>query len=115
MVQGQNGRDHRAASGLERGIALAMAEAGCHLVIADVDAEGLNRVRDEIERMGRECLVRRVDVSNRQDLEDLTEDSLAWRGDVNLLVNNAGVAVGGELDLIPLVDLDWIVGVNLMG
>ncbi|MGQ9536707.1 MAG: SDR family NAD(P)-dependent oxidoreductase [Actinomycetota bacterium] len=104
-----------AASGLGRGIALALAEAGCHLVIADVDAEGLDRVRDEIERMGRECLARRVDVSSRQDLEDLTEDSLAWRGGVDLLVNNAGVAVSGELDVIPVEDIEWIIGVNLMG
>ncbi|MGQ9757539.1 MAG: SDR family NAD(P)-dependent oxidoreductase [Actinomycetota bacterium] len=104
-----------AASGLGRGIALALAEAGCHLVIADVDAEGLDRARDEIERMGRECLARRVDVSSRQDLEDLTEDSLAWRGGVDLLVNNAGVAVSGELDVIPVEDIEWIIGVNLMG
>lgn len=104
-----------AASGLGRGIALALAEAECHLVIADIDAEGLDRVRRDIEEMGRDCLARRVDVSSRRDMECFANESWAWKGGVDLLVNNAGVAVSGELDLIPPEDLEWIVGVNLMG
>lgn len=104
-----------AASGLGRGIAVALAEAGCHLVLADVDAEGLGAVRTEIEGKGRDCLALGVDVSDRRAMEDLAREALAWKGGVDVLMNNAGVAVAGELDVIPVEDIEWIVGVNLMG
>lgn len=104
-----------AASGLGRGIALALADAGCHLVVADIDDRRLDAVRAEVEGKGRDCLARRVDVSVRREMEDLAEVALGWKGQVDILVNNAGVGGSGELDVIPVEDIEWIVGVNLMG
>ncbi|MBC7247321.1 MAG: SDR family NAD(P)-dependent oxidoreductase [Actinobacteria bacterium] len=104
-----------AASGLGRGIALSCVRAGCDLVAVDIDTEGLRGLAAEVEGMGGSCLAREADVSRRDQVEELAREVILLKGGVDLLVNNAGVAVGGELDLIPPEDLDWIVGVNLMG
>ncbi len=104
-----------AASGLGRGIALALARAGCDLVAVDVDAEGLERVRGEVGALGAECVTETVDVSVRSRMEELANKLNSLPGGVDILVNNAGVAVSGELDVIPVEDIEWIVGVNLMG
>ncbi len=104
-----------AASGLGRGIALALARAGCDLAVVDVDGVGLERVRREVEGLGARCLALKADVSDRGRMETLPDQVITGLGGVEVLVNNAGVAVAGELDVIPVEDIEWIVGVNLMG
>ncbi len=104
-----------AASGLGRGTALAFARAGCDLVLADLDEAGLQETRSMIENIGGKCLVKRVDVSRRAEMEKFADEVLSEWGRVDVLVNNAGVGVGGELDTIPLDDIEWITGINLMG
>jgi short-subunit dehydrogenase len=104
-----------AASGLGRGIALALARAGCDLVLVDINEAGLRETASLAEGAGRKCLVKKVDVSARTQMEKLAEEVLSEWGRVDVLVNNAGVGVGGELVNIPLDDIEWITGINLMG
>ena len=104
-----------AASGLGRGIALNFARAGCDMVLVDLDEGGLAETQSMVEGIGRKCLVRKVDVSSRAEMEVLADEVLSTWGRVDILVNNAGVGVGGELDTIPMDDIEWIIGINLMG
>jgi NAD(P)-dependent dehydrogenase (short-subunit alcohol dehydrogenase family) len=104
-----------AASGFGRGIALAFARAGADLVLADVDEDGLRETARMVGDMGGKTLARRVDVSRRAEMEDFAAEVLSGWGRVDVLVNNAGVGVGGELVNIPLDDIEWITGINLMG
>ncbi len=104
-----------AASGLGRALAIAFASEGAGLVLVDVNEVGLEETARTIRGLGSECWTRRADVSSLPDMEALAVDVLREPGRVDVLVNNAGVGVGGELKDIPLCDLDWIVGVNLKG
>lgn len=104
-----------AASGLGRGISLALARAGCDLVLVDVNEEGMRETAALAEGFGARCLVKRADVSSRAEMEKTAAEVLAEWGRVDVLVNNAGVAVGGELVNIPMDDIEWITGINLMG
>jgi NAD(P)-dependent dehydrogenase (short-subunit alcohol dehydrogenase family) len=104
-----------AASGLGRGIALAFAREGSDLVLVDIDEKGLVGTAAMVEDAGSRSLVKQVDVSNREEMENMAEEVLSDWGRVDILVNNAGVGVGGELDDIPLESVDWIVGINLLG
>jgi NAD(P)-dependent dehydrogenase (short-subunit alcohol dehydrogenase family) len=104
-----------AASGLGRGIALAFARAGSDLVLVDINREGLDETAAMVEKAGSRSLARRVDVSRREEMEAMAEDVLSEWGRVDILVNNAGVGVGGELVNVPLDDIEWITGINLMG
>lgn len=104
-----------AASGFGRGIAMAFARAGADLVLADINEEGLRETARIVEDLGRKVLTKRVDVSNRAEMEEFAGEVLSEWGRVDVLVNNAGVGVGGELVNIPLDDIEWITGINLMG
>jgi short-subunit dehydrogenase len=104
-----------AASGLGRGIALAFARAGSDLVLVDINKAGMAETAAMAEACGSRTLCRRADVSSREQMEAMAGDVLSEWGRVDILVNNAGVAVAGELANIPIEDIEWIVGINLMG
>lgn len=104
-----------AASGLGRGIALAFARAGSDLILADINEAGLAETAAMVEAAGSRCLTKRVNVSSREQMEAMAAEVLSEWGQVNILVNNAGVGCGGELVNIPIDDIEWIVGINLMG
>jgi short-subunit dehydrogenase len=104
-----------AASGIGRATALALAGAGADLVVCDLNEAGLAEVTAEIERRGRRTFARRVDVANREAMQTFAAEVHRERGALDVLVNNAGVAIGGGFLETPLPDWDWIVSINLMG
>jgi NAD(P)-dependent dehydrogenase (short-subunit alcohol dehydrogenase family) len=104
-----------AASGIGRATALAFAERGADLAICDLDAEGLARTEKDLRARGREVLARRVDVASAEQMASFA-DALHERVEaVDVLVNNAGVALGGGFLDTSLEDWDWIVSINLRG
>jgi NAD(P)-dependent dehydrogenase (short-subunit alcohol dehydrogenase family) len=100
-----------AGSGIGRETALLCARRGGDLVICDVNAEGLAATEEEARKLGRDVLARQVDVADREQMRAFAGEVDA----VDLLVNNAGVGLGGGLLDTPLEDWDWVVGINLMG
>jgi len=103
------------ASGLGRGIALAFAGAGCDLVLVDLNEERLQETCSMVEDTGAKCLTKKTDVSSRTGMEEMAGEVLSEWGRVDILINNAGVGVGGELVNIPMDTIEWITGINLMG
>ncbi|MBC7230977.1 MAG: SDR family NAD(P)-dependent oxidoreductase [Actinobacteria bacterium] len=104
-----------AASGIGKEMALAFARRGARLAVADIDEKGLLDLRGELERMGADVHHRVVDVSDPGQVESWCEEVYAEFGRVDVLCNNAGVAVGGLFEDVTLDDWRWIVGVNLWG
>ena len=104
-----------AASGIGRETALACARRGARMVICDVDEGGLAATADEVRRLGCAVTARRVDVADRDAMRAFADGVHAEVAAVDLLINNAGVAIGGEFLHTPLTDWDWIVSINLMG
>jgi len=104
-----------AGSGIGRATALECARRGASLLLCDIDEAGLGETRSEAEALGSEVLARRVDVSSAEEMRAFADDVHAGREAVDLLVNNAGVAVGGGFLETTLDDWDWILGVNLRG
>ncbi len=104
-----------AASGIGRATALELGRRGADLVICDVDESGLAETEQTIRAGGRDVLSRRVDVSRSEEMREFA-DAVHQRVEaVDLLVNNAGVALaGGFLDTTP-EDWDWILGINVRG
>lgn len=104
-----------AASGIGRALCEGLAARGCNLALVDLDEAGLAATQSDVERAGRRASVHRVDVSRQAEVEALPEAVLAAHGAAHLLVNNAGVSVGGAFEEVPVGDVEWLFGVNFWG
>lgn len=101
-----------AGSGIGRGLALALARRGCHLALADVNAVGLGETAAEAARHGVRISQHLLDVADRAAVAALPAEVLAIHGQVDLLFNNAGVAVGGLFSQVSEQDFDWLMEIN---
>ncbi len=104
-----------AASGLGRAFALELAARGARLFLGDVDEAGLAETAKLVTERGGTARTLLCDVSRLHDMKRLHADSTAWLSGVDLLINNAGVAVGGTVGEIPIEDWEWITGINQWG
>jgi NADP-dependent 3-hydroxy acid dehydrogenase YdfG len=96
-------------SGIGRATALAFAKAGASVAACDLDQARLDRLREDLG--DRAHLVRRVDVADRAQMAAFADAV----GTPDVVVNNAGVAIGGSFLDTSLDDWDWLLGVNLRG
>jgi short-subunit dehydrogenase len=103
-----------AASGIGAALAAGLAERGSHLVLLDRDAEGLARVAEDI---GRTCPVRIAtyvaDLADADTTRRIGATLAAAHPDTTLLINNAGVALGGTFDQVSAEQFDAVLAVNL--
>lgn len=104
-----------AGSGIGRATALALAARGARLVVCDVNEAGLTETADAIRRLGRDVLARRVDVARADEMRAFAEAVHAQVEAVDILMNNAGVGLGGGFLHTTLDDWNWIIGINLLG
>ena len=104
-----------AASGIGRATALGFAWEGADLVIADIDYDGLKNTADLIRALERRVLAVRTDLSDRDNVKDLCGNALKEFDRVDILINNAGVALYAEVADMDLSEWDWVMGVNLWG
>lgn len=105
-----------AGSGIGRALAVDAAGRGALLALSDVDEAGLAETV-ELAKAGGAAQVRsdRVDVADRAAMGAYARTVADHFGRVNVVVNNAGVALSGEAAEIEYDDFEWIVGVNLWG
>jgi short-subunit dehydrogenase len=105
-----------AASGIGRALALELAARGCDLALADRDEAGLQAVAVEIAKtQSQKVTVHRVDVSAPKEIEAFAEAATAAHPGLNILVNNAGVALLGQFNEIDQAQMDWLMNINFWG
>jgi NAD(P)-dependent dehydrogenase (short-subunit alcohol dehydrogenase family) len=104
-----------AASGIGRETALALARRGADLAICDVDETGLKEAATEIHQLGRRVVALPVDVASAEQVAAFADRCYAELGRVDLLVNNAGIGIGGSFVDVPLEEWKTILGINLQG
>ena len=102
-----------AGSGLGRAIAIECARRGMRLVLADIDREAASATGAMLG--GHDWLPVRCDVSRSDQVAEMADRAYQHFGNVNLLVNNAGVGAGGRLWNTTPDDWAWVLGVNVMG
>ena len=105
-----------AASGIGRESALAFARRGANLEICDLDAVGLEATAAAIRALGRGAVATYVvDVADAAQMEAFAKAVHARVPAVDILMNNAGVAMGGSFFDTSLADWRWILGINVLG
>jgi 3-oxoacyl-[acyl-carrier protein] reductase len=107
-----------ASRGIGRGVALALAGAGHHVVVNYVrDARAAAEVVAEVEALGGGAVAVRADISDADDRTRLVDEAYAAFGRIDLLVNNAGVAPRVRADVLEATEesFDHQIGTNLKG
>ena len=103
-----------ASRGIGKSIALALAGAGCHIAVNyRQQAAAAEEVRQAIEKLGQRAIVIQADVSVPREVELLVSQTESQLGEVEVLVNNAGIAQSKPVAEITLDDWQKILRVNL--
>ncbi|MCA6108250.1 SDR family NAD(P)-dependent oxidoreductase [Bradyrhizobium cenepequi] len=103
------------ASGIGLALGRAFAAAGMKVMLADIEAEALERAVGSLAEFGPNVRGTICDVADAASVEDAAGAAFDAFGNVHILCNNAGVAGGGGIDAISLESWRWVVDVNLMG
>lgn len=102
-----------AGSGIGRALAKALATRGCRLALSDVNEEGLAETAAAIERS--EVKTYRLDVGDRDAIYAHAAEVAKDFGQVNIIINNAGVALSASVREMTDADFEWIMNIDFWG
>lgn len=116
LLQGQKALVTGASSGIGRGIALALAEAGADVVVNYASGEDKARaVCNEIAQYGVRAIAVGADVSDEEQVQRMFARMLDEFGTIDILVNNAGLQQDAPFEQLTLKQWNKVIGVNLTG
>ena len=115
-VAGSNAVITGGASGIGKATALELVRRGAAgVALADVNDERLAEAKAEVEALGGRALTVHCDVSRDDDVERLRDEAFAAFDHVDVVMNNAGVAMLGPGEGLSMDEWDWILQINLIG
>jgi glucose 1-dehydrogenase len=116
ILAGQKALVTGANSGIGRGVAIALGQAGADVIVNYIDDDAAaNAVVDEIRKSGAEALAVKADVSQEADVSSLFTTMLARFGTIDILVSNAGLQRDSAFKDMTLKQWNTVLGVNLTG
>jgi NADP-dependent 3-hydroxy acid dehydrogenase YdfG len=104
-----------AGSGIGRALALGFADEGCHLAISDINGKTLEETEHLLKNKGVRVTSDILDVSDRAAMAAYPLSVVKKMGGVNIVVNNAGVAVLATVEEHTIEDYEWLMGINFWG
>lgn len=104
-----------AASGIGRALAIGLAGRGARLALSDIDEVGLAATAQMVSSTGSDVSTHRVDVADREQVFAWSNDVASRHGVINVLVNNAGVAMSAAVVDQRIEDFTWLMNINFWG
>lgn len=104
-----------AGSGIGQQLALLLAKEGCHLSLSDVNESGLAETVAQAKDLGVRVTSKKVDVANLEEMRAWAAETVQNHGSVNMIFNNAGVALGSTVEGASYDELEWIMNINFWG
>jgi len=104
-----------AGSGLGQEAARLFTVAGAQVVLADVDAAGLEATAAQVRAAGGDPLIRPTDVADRDAVEALADDAVRSRGGIDIWVNSAGITLWKTVTEASRAEAERVVAINMMG
>ena len=103
------------ASGIGRALAEELAKRGCEVILADLQIELAEEVTSEICSSSGKAKAVKIDVTEFPAMEQLVQETVERTGRLDYIFNNAGIAVGGSVNLYNIEDWNQVIDVNLRG
>jgi NAD(P)-dependent dehydrogenase (short-subunit alcohol dehydrogenase family) len=103
------------ASGIGRALAEELAKRGCEVIVADLQIALAQEVTSEIRASGGKAKAVRVDVTDFPAMEQLVRATVKRTGRLDYIFNNAGIGIGGGVNLYGIEDWNKVIDVNLRG
>ena len=102
--------------GFGKGICLVLAEAGCDLIVTDIDLAGARKTAAEVEAMGVKTTALKADVTRIPDVKKMVIQALDKFGRIDILVNNAGRATS-PMPFVDTPEENWekVINLNIYG
>ena len=104
-----------AASGMGRTLALELGRRGCHVALSDVNETGLAETAQMVSKLDVKVTTAKLNVADREAMNAWADQVVREHGKVNLIFNNAGVALGAMAETVAPKDFEWIMGINFWG
>ncbi|OBJ69448.1 SDR family oxidoreductase [Mycobacterium sp. 1274756.6] len=104
-----------AGSGIGRSLAVKLAERGARLALSDIDAEAAATTAGQCEALGATAVPFQLDVADRAAVYAHADEVKEQFGKVNLVFNNAGVALSADVIDMEWDDFEWLMGINFWG
>ncbi len=104
-----------AASGIGQETAILLAKKGCHVAISDRDMEGLAQTASMAKAAGARVTSAKLDVADKKAFYQYAEKVMEDHGSVQIVVNNAGVALTASIDEMDYEDFEWLFNINFWG
>ena len=104
-----------AGSGIGQQLAVLLAKQGCHLALSDVNEQGLAKTVELLKGTDVRVTTKKVNVANLEEMHAWAAEVEKDHGSVNMIFNNAGVALSSTVEGASYEELEWIVGINFWG
>jgi NADP-dependent 3-hydroxy acid dehydrogenase YdfG len=104
-----------AGSGIGRALAVELSKAGAEVALADINGKTADETAEMARALGAKATSASLDVADRVAVYAWADRVAADHGRVNLVFNNAGVALGGTLEGVGYEDFEWLMNVNFWG
>lgn len=104
-----------AGSGMGRSLAVLLAARGCHVALSDINEKGLAETVKLLDGTGVKVTSQKLDVADKDAVFAWADKVAGDHGKVNLIFNNAGVALGSVVDGGGYDDFEWIMNINFWG
>lgn len=104
-----------AANGIGRALAHACISRGADVAIADKDEGALRTVASELANRGRKISVHTLDVSSAEQINAFATAAVQAHAGLNIVINNAGVALTGQFHELSAEDMAWLMNINFWG
>jgi NADP-dependent 3-hydroxy acid dehydrogenase YdfG len=104
-----------AGSGIGRALAVGLAKEGAHLALSDINGKALDETAALLRDSGVKVMTHVLNVADRAAFYAWADQVVRDHGKVNLIFNNAGVAVGSTIEGASYEDFEWLMGINFWG
>mgnify|MGYP000606662821 CR=1 FL=1 len=104
-----------AGSGIGQALAINLAQEGCNLALSDVDKKGLAGTLKMLKKFDVKVTHQVLDVSRKDAVLQWADKVVEDHGWVNMIFNNAGVALSGTVESLSIEDYEWVMNINFWG